>query len=91
MKTFKGTKEEWSVQIIANGLMVRTNNRTICKGFFRSNQVDQANAKLIASAPQLLEALQDLMEEVYSDIENSDDSLQNTVWKKCKKAINKAL
>jgi hypothetical protein len=49
----------------------------------RLNEEDKINAKLIAAAPELLDALLDL--------ENDNNSIPKSIWDKIQNAINKAL
>jgi len=51
----------------------------LCEQFTKE---DQANADLIAAAPELLEALQ--------NIENDDNSIPAAIWELRNNAINKA-
>lgn len=88
MKEFKGTKGEWYV-VSSEPVEIATDKRTICftsiQDYFKKDTEGEANAKLIASAPELLEALQDL-------IYNGQDIIKYAeARKKAIKAINKAL
>lgn len=75
---FKGTKYEWkylpqeSKDRTHTIREIKANGTSIC--IVRTNNQEQAesNAKLIASAPSLLEALQGLMKE-YKSIADSGD------------------
>lgn len=67
MKEFKGTQREWEVaigQILTGFRKVITSEKTICileATNFNSDEELEANAHLIAAAPELLEALQELV------------------------------
>ncbi len=63
MKTFKGTKAKTEIQRFHNGYHIWLNGKKICSvwdSLFTPEEV-KANAKLIAAAPQLLEALELIM------------------------------
>ena len=84
---FKGTKGEWDTD---ENLVVRNNERVnICDSWnmggesFPNIKEAIANAKLIAAAPDLLEALM--------SIENDDNSIPKAIWNMRNKAIAKAL
>lgn len=96
MKQFKGTKGEWILDhsaftpnkegVFANWIGVKNNNGNTlaeAKGFHYSipDNECEANAKLIAAAPELLEALELI-------ISNSND---HAIIRIASKAINKAL
>jgi hypothetical protein len=96
MKEFKGTKGEWSV---FNTSQIKTGNFSLgidCKSERGIKSViifeerdrkpleELANAKLIAAAPDLLEALQELVEIMDADGDNGTTH-------KAKTAIEKAL
>ena len=100
MKTFKGTKGEWIYGKIGfNQINVHsqidgkfTDLSIYIKG---DDEENEANAKLIASAPDLLEALQDLVNESEWFLNKitkhkSQYSLPNSI-ERAKKAIEKAL
>lgn len=85
MKEFKGTPGPW---VNVGGWVDAENTRriTICKmGQITketTEQIQDANADLIAAAPELLEALQEV-------VRISDR--KHDAWDKAKSAINKAL
>ena len=87
---FKGT-EKWvlgridkSYQYI-NGEGWEDFARVVVKmrGAISSSSMGEANAKLIAAAPELLEALM--------SIENDNNSIPESIWEMRNKAIEKAL
>ena len=98
MKEFKGTLGPWHIvdggfdrRKNTNKVQVYATNEDlemICQVWkdgllHNKNQDHLANAKLIAAAPLLLEALQ--------SIENDDNSIPTTIWKMRNDAIKKAL
>jgi len=95
---FQGTKGEWSVGDLK--ISVWAENRKGCiadcsgvhhKDFYSGFEKEEmlANAKLIASAPELLLALKDLVWLV--DNHASDDELRESINMRAKQAIAKAL
>lgn len=98
---FKGTKGEWKVDHINNERKnIVSNDIDVCDLFgnlgngFEKNERFEANAKLIAAAPELLEALQEAVigyewkKESWPDLWNKADDEH---YEKCKKALEKAL
>ena len=96
MKRFKGTKGEWTLQsekakkgcYPSFELMIDfSKNLRACVSLFCSEETpteeELANTKLIASAPQLLEAL--------LSIENDNGLIPEAIWDLRNKAISKAL
>lgn len=92
----KHTKGEWSVKsfsdsrVIVKHVIHSSNGDTICKVMRDDNddsEAELANAKLIAAAPELLEALNSLISEI-------DDAVMptssNEAISKAKAAIKKA-
>ena len=98
MKEFKGTKGGWELvnetQIAFSKDEFNTKDCDLYEHQYDLFEELQANAKLIAAAPELLKALLDLIKEVKtlelshgSDVEDYlEDELQQA-----KQAINKAL
>jgi len=94
MKEFKGTSGVWSIDPKIKTVIRNDQERGVATvSVYTSNQntieVDaenEANAKLIAAAPELLAFALDLIEKVESGKAKSTDS-----YNKAKLAINKAL
>jgi hypothetical protein len=90
MKEFKGTKVEWKITD-GNYITPLHENFAIAKVFtadqmrLTTKQERKANANLIASAPELLEALQKLLK----DIDMREDFHYDV--SEAEQAINKAL
>ena len=90
MSEFKGTKGKWEYRYdnVADFYSIYTNldieDNSIC-GIWHEHTIEhEANAKLIAAAPELLEALQKLVGNGFQIPSNID--MENA-----KKAISKAL
>ena len=91
---FKGTKGEWQSREMSEGFCVGLKQYNVLHfvncwdkgiGGLKSTEEAEANAKLIAAAPDLLEALQDLVSHVRLDL------LPRTTADKITQAIEKAL
>lgn len=80
---FKGTKGKWFVTALEDTFVKSKNGKTICKmpGVLYPNSL--SNAQLIASAPIMLEALQNL--------ENDNGQIPPHAWEMVQKAIKKAI
>ena len=103
---FNGTKGKWYIGIVPeyNDILksamieIQTDNVWICKvqnNGVIGNEEGKANAKLIATAPELLEALQNLVALKESKDKSGKDEYylksQPIAWENAKKAILKAL
>lgn len=66
MEEFKGTKGVWTVENVLthNGdfYKVKSGDMSVCNITTRNQEAARANAKLIAVAPAMLEALQNLID-----------------------------
>lgn len=89
MSEFKGTLGPWSVH--ADTSIESELGGFICEAFGDSTswEEDQANANLIATAPELLEALQHVLNVKRSEERGNYGAHVN--YKKLENAINKAL
>ena len=98
MKKFKGTKGEWECIFLSNkSRAVRNKGGIICTLYKPSRYIGQDeryereleenlnNQRLIAAAPDLLEALQEILEAVDNSVWNHQSLEKGT------KAIEKAL
>ena len=103
MREFKGTKGPWAVEknnIFIEIVQEESGNKigdTCASGHYfddgecLNGDVTVANSKLIAAAPELLEALQSLLED-YKEILHMEFNLDgNEITNISEKAINKAL
>ena len=99
---FLGTKGEWKVINIElfdySTCAVGNDKTSVCHLFYEGRTITdeaKANAKLIATAPELLEALQTLVALKESKDKSGKDEnylkSQPIAWENAKKAISKAL
>ena len=90
---FKGTKGEWKIQPQKDGIL----KDITCREFsywFVAQDIGEHDAKLIAAAPELLEALQELLNQDRIKVsikESGELSIFNDKIEACNKAIKKAL
>lgn len=99
MKEFKGTPGEWVINLDTQETKINTKKYRIADVKHFNSKIHpellepsleqgQANAKLIAAAPELLRALQVLLREIPEDLK------KDCLWGECTKAersISKAL
>jgi hypothetical protein len=99
MKEFKGTKGDWATGLFPNlnhphrTILTTDNGTEICTIHLDNIEV-RANAKLIAAAPELLEALQKAkknIEAAHKIIESTSVLCSKGIFEIIDKAINKAL
>ena len=99
---FEGTKGKWKViniELFDYSTCVVGNDKTsVCHLFYEGRTITdeaKANAKLIATAPELLEALQNLVAlKELKDKSGKDENYlkaQPIAWENAKKVISKAL
>ena len=85
---FKGTQGKWNLDLRDSRCCIsQGDNKAICDVWgegvsFIDNNEMKANAQLIATAPELLECLQDL--------ENDNGSIPKAIWDKIQSTITKA-
>jgi hypothetical protein len=97
-KEFKGTQGEWTFKHGATNICSKESGRMIANSAVYSCNTDdgehlienEANAKLIASAPELLEALQHSLR-LAESLPNKESVGVKMFVKAANKAINKAL
>lgn len=85
MKEFKGTRGPWTGKDIFRGVVLSGEGLSLSCGF--ASEEAKANGKLALAAPDLLEALQQLLEDVYSN----NDSVLGYRVDEAHAAISKAL
>ena len=96
MKEFKGTKQEWVALEDSTGYSVFTQRDLICRTLNKPTKNEAcANAKLIATAPELLEVAQRFAELRNRKLEDGKlegyfEEMQ-TAWENVEITINKAL
>ena len=68
MKDFKGTKGKWNIEKMKYSFLISCDNPNwdICQTI-SDTKIDEANAKLIASAPEMFEMLKQTFEWLYND------------------------
>lgn len=93
MKEFKGTKSEWKIQEPYNTFVYGSDGKLICQiKYDPFSEESTANAQLIAAAPELLNALQALMDGVANlPPLTAIEGILEKQYKQAEKAINKAL
>jgi hypothetical protein len=72
---FKGTKGKWNLIYDDDHYVVETENENICACIIMDNEMEQqvANGRLISSAPELLEALINIRNNVNPDELNTPE------------------
>jgi hypothetical protein len=91
------TPKPWTIESIeGDNIVFDSNHHSICEVFYDGS--DKPNAKLIAAAPDLLEALEEIFRTLNSDdtticqsLPEKDSFYKDYNWiRKAKSAINKA-
>ncbi|NDV46272.1 hypothetical protein D0T49_04360 [Paludibacter sp. 221] len=97
MKQFKGTQGEWESAAIDladyKQVSIGSGKKVICH-LHIENEISEevkSNAQLIAAAPELLEALQHIVDYEERMRANNDPKIGNGHFNKAKQVINKAL
>lgn len=93
MKEFKGTKGEWKIPEPYNTFVYGSEGKLICQiKYAPFSEESTANARLISASPELLDALQALMDGVANlpPLTAIEGALEKQ-YKQAEKAINKAI
>jgi hypothetical protein len=89
MENFKGTPGPWKLSEV-NGELITTENTNVCKVFSMELKEGQANAKLIAMAPELLDAIDRINKIVYANVIKVGSPDYHEIRNLCDHLIQKA-
>lgn len=89
MKDFKGTPGPWVVEV-GEYVMDEDGNCIAAFGGWHANDKDEANANLCAAAPELLEALQDMLSG-WKYIRQTHGDLYGVGWDRAEQKANLAI